>query len=335
MKRFIILSLLFQISNSSLCQNNLTQVQINNPNNKIKLIGQLGKELGSTLTVEGIIVDKSSKGYGNGLNLIVHKINDSSIQQLITIPILPYFRKFGVKPLPKIEIGSSFSLRVYETGEYVGVPADAYNEAGIILQTSGFYFQNRLIVISGKKITTKKASPINFVGQNALLSGIAKNENDTAIIETSKFILRLIECRKWTASEVGKVVEEYGKIEQTEKKGIFNVKNCNPRLVKLEDQIGMTTTLRGRAISLNGYWWFNYRGTDLYVEKMAELPNWTVNNHFLPMEITGTLEQAVLPRIDQITEKTNRDTKLYYIIRKASWKPIAELLAQEDMQEED
>jgi hypothetical protein len=48
------------------------------------------------------------------------------------------------------------------------------------------------------------------------------------------------------------------------------------------------------------------------------------------MEITGTLEQAVLPRIDQITLKPNRDTKLYFIIRKASWKPIEELLAQEE-----
>ena len=332
MKRLIVLSLFLQVSNFCLSQNNSFQEQFNNPNKQIGLHGQLGKKLGSTLTIRGIIVDKSSKGYQDGLNLIVQMINDSSIQQLVIIPLSPYFGKFGVKPLPNLENGSTYRLRVYETGEFVGVPTDAYKEAGIILQTSEFYFQNRLIVISGEKIAPIVWSPINFVGQNALLSGIAKNENDTALIETLKWKLRLIGFRKWIDSENGKLVEVYGKIEQTETDGIYNVKNCQPRLLKLEDQLGKPVKLRGRAISLNGYWWFNYRGTDIYVEEMANLPNWTTNNHFRPMEVTGILEQAALPRLDQITLKTNRDRKLYYIIRKASWTPITELLVPEDME---
>lgn len=107
-----------------------------------------------------------------------------------------------------------------------------------------------------------------------------------------------------------------------------------PQLLKLDDQLGKIVKLRGRAISLNGYWWFTYHRTDIYVENMENLPNWTVNNHFRPIEITGILDQAVLPRIDQIMLKTNRDNKLYYIIRKASWTPISEeLLAPEDKQE--
>jgi hypothetical protein len=335
MKGLIILPILFLLYNSCLCQNNVTQVQITNPNKQIELIGQLGKELGRTLTVQGIIVDKSSKGHQGGLNLTVQTINDSLIQQLITIPLSPYFGKFGVSPLPKFENGSTYRLRIYETGEFVGIPTNAYEEAGIIMQTSGFYFQNRLIVISGKKINPIEWSPNNFIGQNALLSGIAKNKNDTAFIKTSKGKLRLIGCRKWTESEIGKLAEVYGKIEPTEADGTYNLRNCNPRLVKLEDQIEMIVKLRGRAISLNGYWWFNYRGTDIYVERMEELPNWTIDNHFRPMEITGILEQAVLPRLDQITLKTNRDSKLYYIIRKPSWTPLEKLLAIEDPETED
>jgi hypothetical protein len=187
-----------------------------------------------------------------------------------------------------------------------------------------------LIVLSGEKIKPVNLTPDRFVGQIALLSGVAKNENDTAYINTSKGKLRLIGFRKWTVSEIGKLSEVYGTIEQSETKGIYNVKDGDPRLVKLEDQIGMNVKLRGKAISLNGYWWFNYRGTDIYVEKMEELPNWTVDNHFRPMEITGILEQAVMPRLDQITLKINRDNKLYYIVRKPSWTPIKKLLTIED-----
>lgn len=330
MTRPIFFALILLTNNFCFSQDIEHQIQITNPKEQVKLIGQLGKSLGTTLTVQGIIVDISSKGYKDGLNLTVQSINDSSIQELITIPLSPYFGEFGDKPLPKLEKGSTYQLRVYETGEFVGIPGEAYKEANIVLQTAGFYFQNRLIVLSGEKIKPIKATPNSFVGQIALISGIAKNENDTAYINTSSGKLRLIGFRKWSASEIGKLAEVYGKIEQTETKEIYNVRDCNSRLVKLEDQIGMTVKLRGKAISLNGYWWFNYRGTDIYVEKMEELPNWTVDNHFRPMEITGILEQAVLPRLDQITLKTNRDSKLYYIVRKPSWTPIEKLLAIED-----
>lgn len=335
MTRPIFFAILVQTTNLCFSQDIEQTVQITNPHEQVKLIGQLGKPLGTTLTVQGIIVDISSKGYSNGLNLAIQNINDSSIQQQMTIPLSPYFGKFGDKPLPKLEKGSTYQLRVYETGEFVGIPGNAYKEADIILQTTGFYFQNKLMVLSGEKIKPVKVSPNNFVGQIALLSGFAKNENDTAYIITPKGKLRLIDFRKWTSAEIGKLAEVYGKVEQAETTDIFNVRNSNPRLVKLEDQIGMTVKLRGKAISLNGFWWFNYRGTDMYVEKMEELPNWTVDNHFRPMEITGILEQAILPRLDQIALKTNRDSKLYFIIRKPSWSPIEKLLAIEDIETED
>lgn len=330
MRQLIIFALFLQTNNFCFSQDNGHQVHILNLKEQEKLIGQLGKPLGTMLTVQGNIVDKLSKGYNNGLNLLVQNINDSSIQELITIPLSPNFGNFGEKPLPKLEKGSTYRLRAYETGEFVGVPTKASEEAYMIIQTSGFHFQNRLIVLSCEKINPIKGTPDNFIGHIALLSGIAKNENDTAFINTSKGKLRLTGFRKWTDSEIGKLVEVYGIIEQTESINIFNVKDCNPRLVNLQDQVGMTVKLRGRAINLNQYWWFNYRGIDIYVEKMEELPNWAGDNHFRPMEITGILEQAILPRIDQITLKEIRDNKLYFIVRKPSWTPIEKLLAVED-----
>jgi hypothetical protein len=212
---------------------------------------------------------------------------------------------------------------------FVGEPRDSTNEWGNFTQTTGFHFRNRLIVVSGEKIDPIEWSPINFLGQNALLWGTAINENDTAVIQSSKWKLRLIGSWKWSNSEIGKLAEVYGKIQETKTNGIYNVENGQARLVRLEDQIGKTVKLRGTAWSMNGYWWFNYRGTDMHVEKMDELPGWEVGNHGRPIEITGILKQEKLPRIDQITIKTNRDLQLYYIVRKASWTPIEELLTPE------
>jgi hypothetical protein len=332
MKRLIAFYFFLQISNVCIGQDKKIRVPINNLNNQFELVGQLGETMGRTLTVCGVIVEGPHKGHEGGLNLVVQMINDSSIQQLIQIPVSPYFGKFGgnsIYKLPELKTGDTYRLRVYETGEFVGNPWDAYKEAGITFSNGGFYFSNRLIVISGKKIDSIEWSPSKFLGRNALLSGIAKNENDTAVILNSKWKLRLVNFRKWASSEIGKLAEVYGKINQTESNSVYNVENGESRLVKLEDQLGKTVRLRGRALNLNQYWWFNYRGTEIYVEKMEDLPNWTGRNHFRPMEITGILEQAEMPDLDQRSIEANPDRKLYYIVRKASWKPITELLSPE------
>ncbi len=332
MKRIIPFYLLLQISTVCIGQDKKIRVPINNLGNQFELVGQLGEKMGSTLTVRGFIVEGPYKGSEGGPNLVVQMINDSSTQQLIQIPVSPYFLEFGsntIFKLPELKTGATYRLRVYETGEFVGKPWDAYKEAGITFSNGGFYFMNKLIVISGEKIDSIEWSPINFLGRNALLSGIAKNEKDTAVIQTSKWKLKLIGFRKWTSSEIGKLAEVYGKIKQTETNGIYDIENAKPQLVKLEDQLGKTVRLRGIAMNKNQYWWFNYRGTKIYVESMEGLPDWTGRNHFRSMEITGILEQAEMPDFDQMGIEKNPRHKLYYIVRKANWTPILELLSPE------
>ena len=329
MNRVVSIAILLLLSNISFSHDIRIPLLINNTNKKLKLIGQFGEIFGTTFTFKGIIVAGPDIGYENGPNFIVQMINDSSTQHLVQIPVWPYFGKFGENTLPKLENGATYLLRAYESGEFVGIPPPACKEAGIILQTPEFYFQNRLIIITGKKIEPIRMSPLDFLEQYALLSGIAKNEMDTAVIQTPKWKLHLVGCKTWTNDEIGKLAEVYGRIHATNTKGNYNVENCQARLINLKDQIGKTVKLRGIAQSLNGYWWFNYRGQDIYVENMAELPDWTEENHFRPMEISGTLDQAELPKIDQITLKENRDRRLYYIVRKANWIPIQELLTPE------
>lgn len=62
---------------------------------------------------------------------------------------------------------------------------------------------------------------------------------------------------------------------------------------------------------------------------MKDLPNWTGNNHWRPVEISGLLEKAELPQIDQITSKEKPDLATYYIVRRPRWSPVEELLTPE------
>ena len=60
---------------------------------------------------------------------------------------------------------------------------------------------------------------------------------------------------------------------------------------------------------------------------MAALPGWTEDNNWRPVVIHGMLDKAKLPRLDQ--PGPGRDLKEQYIVRKASWEPLPELLGVE------
>jgi hypothetical protein len=305
------------------------------------MIGELGVKLGTTITVEGRIVEGPSKGYEGGPNLLVKTINDSSIQKPIIIPIKPYWGEFGEKvvisiepnaekySLPEVIIGKTYKFRVYETGEYVGCPLDAYREAKIILQTSGFYFKNELVVISGEMIKEIECKPSDFVNRKALISGVSKNIKDTAYITDSNWSLKIIGVQKWNKSELDKEVEVYGKIMGTNNKNTYYVENVEPRLLHLEDMEYKTVILRGQARSMNGDWWFNYRGENIFVEKMNLLPDWTGDNHFRAIEISGVLKPIDAKDIDKNEIENNRYCNGDYIIVNPSWKPIDGLLTPE------
>lgn len=315
------------ITNQSIGQESKTIVPITQLDKQYELIGQLGEKLGEIVTVSGIVIEGPSQGYADGPNLLVQIINGKATQCNIQIPISPYLHSTSFTN--KLKNGSTYKMEVYETGEYVGIPWEVVNRSKMPIQNGGFYFQNRLIFLSAKRIDSIQWSPQMFIDQYALLSGVAKNENEIAFIENSNWKLKLKSFPKWPDDAIGKQAEVYGKITATAIKGNYSVEDCQPRLINLKDQLGKTVILRGTAWSLNGEWWFNYRGMDMYVENMDQLPNWKVDNHGAAIEITGLLYHEMLPAIDQIAVKPKRDLKNYYIIRNASWKPIDELLTPE------
>jgi len=96
------------------------------------------------------------------------------------------------------------------------------------------------------------------------------------------------------------------------------------QLVNLEDQIGRQVKLRGTAWSRNGDWWFDYRGTTVFVENMEKLTGWTVYHHGTPILITGILEEKRMSPIGG-----NKPLKKSFFIKNPNWEKIDSLLSSE------
>jgi hypothetical protein len=123
-----------------------------------QLIGKLGVPMGDIVRVEGVVVEGEFKGYEGGPNLRVQRINGKATRKNIQIQIHPYVSKWGEEPLaggvalPKLETGKKYWMEGYETGHYVGIPAKAYQKAGVALQTTNHHFHTELHVYKAKLI---------------------------------------------------------------------------------------------------------------------------------------------------------------------------------------
>jgi hypothetical protein len=308
-----------------------------------QLVGKLHVPLGDMVHVEGVVVEGPFKGYEGGPNLRVQRIQGSATQQDIQIRIRPYFTAWGKKAygegrsLPDLEMGKTYRMEGYETGGYIGHPAEVYRKAGLAFQTTGYYFQTELVVYKAKAIEPLDFTPADFPGRRALMQGTACTRDNQSVMEGNGWNVRVVPEAAWPEHVEGKLIETDGFYNSFHtnlhapdvKQKQFALADGTWKLVRLEDQLGRTVALRGSARSLNDVWWFNYRGTDIYVENLAQLPGWTADNHWRPMVIRGTLDKARLPRLDQVTVKVDRDLKDYYIVRKASWEPLPELLGVE------
>jgi len=301
---------------------------------KYELIGKLHNPLGKYIFVQGVAVEGPFKGYEGGPSLRPQRIQNRATQEDIQIGIAP-FDEWGKKAygtgvaLPKLEFGKTYEMEGYETGGFVGVPGDALDKSGVSIQTVPHYLRTKFVVVKAHEIAPVHLSPREFTGRNAMFQGIAITVDGKALMKGKNWEVIVNSKAGWPDHVEGKLVETSGMYNPTEDREQFTLLEGTARLVRLEDQLGQKVELRGRGRSLNDVWWFHYRGTDLYVDKMADLPGWTPDNHWRPIVIRGTLEKARLPRLDQVSEKEVRDLKDYYIVRNASWEPLAELYSPE------
>lgn len=235
----------------------------------------------------------------------------------------------GGDALPALELGATYLMEGYETGEYVGVPGDVFRRGAVLIQTTGHYFRTEFVVTKAKPIEPIMFEPWMFEGTQALILGKAVSRNGKGFMLGDGWSVKVNGDAPWPKEIEGKSIETWGLYNPAQDRKDFDLVNGQWRLVNLDDQLGRKVELRGTARSLNGVWWFNYRGVDLYVDNMQDLTGWTSENHWRPMIIQGRLEKATLPRLDQITLKSKRDLKEYFIVREASWKPLPALLSSE------
>ena len=308
-----------------------------------RLAGKLHASLGKVITVEGVLVEGRFKGYEGGPNLRVQRIQGSATQEDIQISIAPYVAEWGEEvegsteygslgegiKLSKIVEGETYEMQGYSTGWYVGVPNDVMKHTGVPIQTTGHYFHETFVVYRAKIIEPLSFGPSDFTGQSALLTGLAVSENGRAVMQGDGWSVVVEEASPWPKDIEGKKIETWGMYNPTEDCLVFTLIDGEWRLVRLEDQLNKKVVLRGRAVSQNDVWHLLYRGEEVYVENMQNLPGWTRDNHWSPVIIRGVLDKAELPQLDQVSMKRDRDLKEYYIVREASWEPLGALLAPE------
>lgn len=298
-----------------------------------QLIGKLHVPLGTAVRVQGVVIEGPDKGFEGGPQLRVQRIDDRATQE--DIRVLLSNSTGVVKPdeTTKVqpEIGKSYELLGYESGGYVGHPPAAQGW----VQTAPHYFRLEFEFLRGKEIETATFSPVEFKGRRALLQGLARDVNGTAVMDGGRWQVIVRPDATWSKEWLGKQVETLGMYNPAEAAGSarearqFQLVDGTCRLSKLEDQVGQAVELRGQARSRNDMWWFEYRGTKLYVENLEQLPGWSRDNWARPIVIRGQLERARLPSLEQIGLKSNRDLADHWIVRKASWAASGPLLAPE------
>jgi len=324
-----LLAVLFSVGPATRAQEKPIDVPLSQIGSKYRLIGKLHEPLGTVVTLQGVIVEGPSKGYEGGPNICVRRINGLATQEDIQIKLSKGWTEFGVD-LPKLESGTTLELKGYETGEFVGTPREALEELRVWPQVpQGLGFIHQFVYHKAKRTNPVPWSPVDFVDREALLEGRAVNLDKSAYITSSDWKLLIDPDAPWPKELRDKTVEGHGIIRKTNKEKTYRLDKGVTRLVKLEDQLGRKVALRGTAWSLNGEWWFDYRGIELYVENMKDLPKWSAYLHGKTMLIEGVLDEAMLPAVRQISLKSEGDLKKYFIVRKPSWKPIEALLAPE------
>ncbi|MHC9543455.1 MAG: hypothetical protein AB9903_28425 [Vulcanimicrobiota bacterium] len=117
--------------------------------NKSRIIGYLGRPLGSIVTIEGTVVDdcyRKMKSDEGEILLKVQKVDGKDLSGEIIIPLRLEPSGAVKKPLP----GYRFRFMGYETGSFTGMPEEAFR---YIPQAAseGFQFKTYFLVIREEK----------------------------------------------------------------------------------------------------------------------------------------------------------------------------------------
>lgn len=302
----------------------VTDVPTQQLGKQFRLLGRLNLPLGEVVRVQGIIVRGPEKAFEDGLNVRAYRINGQATQQFVQIKLVDYY---GRDELP-LQPGVACELEGFETGGFVGVPAEALRRGGEVTQTTGHHFVHEFKVIHATEIKLQPFTPADFLGREMLVQGQAVSENGSAYIAGNKWKLLVDNGTPWPKNSEGKTAEARGVIRTIGKTTTYRLenggKNSNARLVNLADQVGKAVTLRGTVVEKNGQAAFRYRGQVVNVDGLKNLIAQTGLRD--EVQLNGTLE-VVRTTTQGFNGET--ETRTEFIVRKATLKPTDPLLAIE------
>lgn len=294
---------------------------------QFRLLGKLNLPLGEVARVQGLIVRGPGKGHDDGLNVRVFRIDGQATQEFIQIKLIDYY---GRDDLP-LQPGVACDLEGFETGGFVGVPAEALKRGGAVAQTTAHQFVHEFKVIQATEIKLQPFTPADFLGREMLVQGQAVSESGSAYIVGNKWKLLVDNGTPWPKNSEGKTIEARGVMRTIGKTPTYRLENGgktnNARLVNLADQVGKAVMLRGVVVEKNGQAAFRYRGQNLHVDGLpAMIAQTGLRNE---AQLSGTLD--MIRTTVQSPESFNgpAETRTEFIVRKAALKATDPLLAIE------
>jgi hypothetical protein len=171
-----------------------------------QLIGKLHKPLGTVVRIQGVVVEGPFKGYEGGPNIRVQRINGEATQEDIQIRLDDTTKAVGPVIYKKLELkrGEFYEFEGFESGGFVGHPRELWKsengdgEFGLPwIQTTNYHFTVQFHFVRFKSIEPLKDTPDDFIGQRALLEGIARDEDGQAIMEGNGWIVIVNSKAPW------------------------------------------------------------------------------------------------------------------------------------------
>ncbi|HXT60113.1 MAG TPA: hypothetical protein VN699_15850 [Pirellulales bacterium] len=170
------------------------------------------------------------------------------------------------------------------------------------------------------KVVVERLEPIaaaplvfaDFVNRRATFEGTA----DAGGILKSGAETAWLDGFAWPPEVEGKNVSVSGAIRRDE--AGWRILRPRWKLVDLADQIGAEVLLDGTLWSLNGEWWFEYRGEKLYLTTTrGPVMALDGDHHGQWARVTGKLARQLRPSLSQISIKSDRDLVPCFVVRGA------------------
>jgi hypothetical protein len=122
--------------------------------NSRKVIGRLGYELGSVITIDGLVADENYRREREDLGEILLRVQTVNGKRLKNEVIFP-FMQHGVGSVTRPPVGTTFKFIGYETGAFVGEPDGIFDYVPRFATTS-YHFRTSFYVLKDARSENSK-----------------------------------------------------------------------------------------------------------------------------------------------------------------------------------